>query len=130
MKLNTVHLALIATALATPVSAQTYASMKGNAANGAKLFLQCKACHTLTPGKNMVGPSLAKVIGRTAGSVPGYNYSAANKKSGIVWTEAKLFEYLAGPKKTVPGTKMAFAGFPDPQKRADVIAYIKANGGA
>jgi cytochrome c len=107
-----------------------YASLKGDAAAGEVAFVQCKVCHSLEEGKVMLGPSLHKIMGRAAGSVAGYSYSAAMKSSGIAWTEDKLFAYLEKPQAVVPGTKMSFAGYPDPQKRADVIAWLKANGGS
>jgi cytochrome c len=109
-------------ATATPVA---YASLTGDAAKGEKVFLQCKACHMAEEGKNGVGPSLHGIVGRTAGQIAGFSYSAANKNSGIVWSEEKMFEYLEAPQKVVPGTKMAFAGLKKPQDRADVIAYLK-----
>ncbi len=74
----------------------------------------------------MVGPSLAGIVGRAAGSVAGYSYSNANKNSGITWTPEKMFQYLEKPARVVPGTKMAFAGLSKAQDRADVIAYLKA----
>jgi cytochrome c len=104
------------------------AKMSGNTANGADVFKKCQQCHTLEPGKNKVGPTLHGIIGRTAGTVEGYNYSTANKNSGIVWTEQKMFEYLENPRKTIPGTKMAFVGLPKIQDRVDVIAYIQESG--
>jgi len=107
-----------------------YASLKGDAAAGEAAFAQCKVCHSLEEGKTMIGPTLHKVIGRAAGSVAGYGYSESLKSSGIVWSEEKLFAYLEKPQAVVPGTKMSFAGYPDPQKRADVIAWLKANGGS
>ena len=76
---------------------------------------------------NKIGPSLHGVVGRAAGSIAGFTYSSANKTSGITWSEAKLFQYLENPQRVVPGTKMSFPGWSDPQKRADVIAYLKAN---
>ena len=77
---------------------------------------------------NKIGPSLHGVVGRPAGKEPGFTYTAANRDSGITWTEEKLFQYLENPQRVVPGTKMSFAGWPtDPQKRADVIAYLKTN---
>jgi cytochrome c len=97
-------------------------------AHGKVVFLQCQACHALEAGKNKIGPSLAGLVGRTAGTVPGYTYSAANKNSGITWTEEKLFQYLEKPQRIIPGTKMAFAGLSKGQDRADVIAYIKSGG--
>ena len=108
------------------VTAVAYSSLKGDVVHGDKVFLQCKACHVIEAGQNRVGPSLHGIIGRTAGQVAGFSYSAANKGSGIVWTEEKLFEYLENPRKTIPGTKMSFAGLAQPQDRADVIAYLKA----
>lgn len=107
-----------------------YASLKGDAAAGEAAFVQCKVCHSVEEGKVTLGPSLHKVIGRAAGSIAGYSYSTAMKSSGITWTEDKLFAYLEKPQAMVPGTKMSFAGYPDPQKRADVIAWLKANGGS
>ncbi len=109
----------------TPANAAAYAKLTGNAANGQKVFIQCKTCHVTTAGVNRIGPSLHAVVGRKAGTVPNFNYSAANKGSGIVWTEAELFQYLETPRATVPGTKMSFAGLKKPQDRADVIAYLK-----
>jgi cytochrome c len=111
-----------APAAATPVS---YASLTGDAAAGEKTFAQCKACHQAVEGKNGVGPSLAGIVGRTAGQVAGFSYSAANKGSGVTWTEETMFEYLEAPQKFMPGTKMAFAGLKKPQDRANVIAYLK-----
>lgn len=119
----------VAAGATTPaVASENFADFTGNAANGKAVFLQCMACHSLKEGENKVGPSLYSKIGKTAGQVPGYSYSDANKNSGIVWTEEELFKYLKNPRATIPGTKMAFAGIPDPQKRADVVAYLKANG--
>ena len=101
------------------------AKMMGDPVNGEAVFKKCMTCHVLTPGVNKVGPTLHGIIGRTAGSVEGFSYSKANKESGIVWTEQEMFIYLENPQKTVPGTKMAFAGLKKPQDRADVIAYIQ-----
>ncbi|MCX7284909.1 MAG: cytochrome c family protein [Novosphingobium sp.] len=104
----------------------TLASLTPDAAHGKAVFAQCKACHAIEAGKNMVGPSLAGVVGRAAGSIAGFSYSNANKTSGITWSPEKLFQYLEKPARVVPGTKMAFAGLPKAQDRADVIAYLKA----
>lgn len=102
-----------------------FADFTGNAAEGEKVFVQCKTCHVKEAGQNRVGPSLAGIVGRAAGTVEGFNYSAANKNSGITWSAEKLFQYLEKPARVVPGTKMVFAGLPDAQKRADVIAYLQ-----
>ena len=114
--------------LALPALAQTPAkplsAYKGDPVAGAKVFTACKVCHATTAGKNMIGPTLFGVVGRTSGSVKGFNYSAANKAGHIKWTPDNLFTYLLNPRKMVPGTTMAYAGLPDPQKRANLIAYL------
>ena len=95
-------------------------------AEGERAFAVCKACHQIGEGaKNAVGPELNGVVGRKAGSVDGYNYSDANKKSGITWDEETLAAYLKDPKVKVPGTKMVFAGIKDEQKVQDLIAFLK-----
>ena len=110
------------------ISGVKYASYTGDAAKGKVAFLTCQTCHAIEAGVNKIGPSLHGVVGRKAGSIAGFTYSAANKSSGITWTEDKLFQYLENPQRVVPGTKMTFAGWPtDPQKRADVIAFLKTN---
>ncbi len=110
---------------ALPQAPATTAVPKGDAVNGAKLFVACKACHVTTAGVNRIGPSLHAVVGRKAGSIPNFSYSAANKGSGLVWTPAELFVYLENPRKVVPGTKMSYPGMKKPQDRADVIAYLQ-----
>ena len=109
-----------AVALSVPASAQ-------DAAAGQKDFLVCSACHQIGPGAQIaIGPVLNGVVGRKAGTYPGYVYSDANKNSDITWTEDELQKYLAAPQKVVPGTKMTFAGFHgDTKKINDVIAFLK-----
>ena len=89
------------------------------------VFAQCAVCHSTEAGKNGVGPSLAGIVGRKAGSVAGFAYSDANKNSGLTWDEKTLDTYLTNPMKMVPGTKMTFAGLPDAAKRKEVIDYLK-----
>ena len=103
----------------------SFASVTGNAANGKLVFAQCRACHVTDAGVNKIGPSLHNIIGRSAGTVPGYTYSAANAGAGFVWTKEKLFQYLEKPQRVMPQTKMIYAGLPDAQKRADLIAYLE-----
>ncbi|WP_231726148.1 MULTISPECIES: c-type cytochrome [unclassified Sphingomonas] len=102
----------------------TLASLTGDAAAGQKVFAVCSTCHAVQAGVNKIGPSLAGIVGRAAGTVEGYSYSTANKNSGITWSKEKLFQYLEKPQRVVPGTKMAYAGLTDAQKRADLIAYL------
>ncbi len=100
-----------------------------DAAAGEKVFNKCKVCHQIGENaKNMVGPALNGVVGRKAGVYPGYNYSDANKNSGLTWDEATLKVYLKNPRAKVPGTKMTFPGLSDDDDIANVIAYLKQFG--
>lgn len=98
----------------------------GDAAKGEKVFAQCKTCHSLEAGRNMIGPSLHGIIGRKAGTAPNYKYSAANSKSGVEWTEDNLKKYLKNPREFMPGNKMTFAGLRKEDDIENVIAYLKA----
>ncbi|GIX18021.1 MAG: hypothetical protein KatS3mg119_2207 [Rhodothalassiaceae bacterium] len=102
----------------------------GDPARGEQLFKRCRACHSVEPGRNKIGPSLYGVVGRKAGTAPGYAYSPALKGAEWVLTEEMLDKWIAGPKKVLPGTKMIFPGLPNPQDRADVIAFLKQHGPA
>ena len=88
-------------------------------------FAQCAACHSVEPGVNAIGPSLAGVAGRKAGTLAGFSYSAAMTAWGKPWDDAALDAFLTSPAKTVPGTRMTYMGQSDPAKRAEVIAYLK-----
>jgi cytochrome c len=111
---------------AAPVLAEA-AAMQEDDSRGAELFRKCVACHTVTPdGDHRAGPTLYRLFGRAAGSRSDYPYSAALEESDLVWTEqtvARLFE--VGPEVMVPGSKMPLQRLPDPQDRADLIAYLK-----
>lgn len=87
-------------------------------------FVQCAACHSIEPGRNGVGPSLAAVSGRKAASLSAFNYSSALKNSGLTWDATTLDRWLTSPQRAVPGTKMPFAGIPDPAKRKEVVDYL------
>ena len=89
-------------------------------------FNQCKISHTTEPGKNLIGPSLAGVYGRKAGAVEGFPYSAAMRQSGLTWDDATLDRFLEAPMKTMPGTRMTYAGLKDPVARKDVITHLKS----
>ncbi|MCP4381727.1 MAG: cytochrome c family protein [Hyphomicrobiales bacterium] len=94
-------------------------------AKGTKVFKKCRACHTIEEGgPDRIGPNLWAVVGRPVASVAGYAYGDAMHAYGGSWEPARLDEYLARPRKVVPGTKMAFAGLPKPADRADLIAYL------
>ena len=101
----------------------------GDAEAGAKVFKKCKACHSLEEGKKKVGPSLFGVTGSAAGAVEGFKYSKAMLASGLTWDDETLAKYLTKPRALVPKTKMSFAGLKKEDDVANVIAYLKANGG-
>ena len=88
-------------------------------------FAQCKACHSVEPGKNGIGPSLAGIFGDRAAIVPGFEFSDAMKNSGLTWNQATLDRYLTDPRGVVPGTKMSFGGVKDAAKRQEIINYLK-----
>lgn len=93
---------------------------------GEKVFMQCRPCHQVgEAAKNIVGPSLNGLFGRKAGTVEGYEYSASNRASGIVWDETTFAEYIKNPKAKIPGTKMAYAGLKDEKRVQDLIAFLK-----
>jgi cytochrome c len=100
-----------------------------DAALGEKVFLKCKACHQIGEGaKIAVGPVLNGIVGRPAGTYPGYSYSDANKGSGLTWDAATLKDYLKNPRAKIPGTKMIFPGLPKDEDIDNVIAYLKQFG--
>jgi cytochrome c len=86
---------------------------------------KCAICHTLEKGgPAKFGPNLHAIFGQHAGTVPGFNFSPAMKKSGIVWNAKTLDAYIADPQKAVPGNKMPFPGLPDKSERDNLIAYL------
>ena len=90
-------------------------------------FIQCRTCHNVKKdGPSGVGPNLWNVMGKPAAQKAGFAYSPAMKSSGLTWDEATLDTYLKEPLKTVPGTKMAYAGLRNDKQRAEVIAYMAA----
>lgn len=109
-------------AFAALASAPAHAT--GDAAAGAAIFKRCALCHSVEPGKKAaMGPNLSGVLGRKAGTGD-FNYSPAMKGSGMSWTPDKLDAFLLKPAATIKGTRMAFAGLPRPEDRANVIAYL------
>ena len=100
---------------------------------GEIVFHFCMPCHSIGPdAQNKVGPQLNGLDGRHSGTAANYDYSDANKKSGIVWSEATFKKYINDPQGVVPGTKMLFPGIKDPQQVNDLWAYVSqfnADGG-
>jgi cytochrome c len=117
-KLTLSALVIIASSAAVPALAQ-------DAAAGKTSFNKCLACHAIGEGaKNKVGPELNGLDGRKSGTAADYNYSDANKNSGITWNEAQFKEYIKDPKAKVPGTKMAFAGIKNEKEINDLWAFV------
>jgi len=111
--------AAVAALLALPAQAQ-------DAAAGERVFkIQCSACHTVQPGKNLVGPSLHGVFGRTTGQVAGFRYTEANRNAKLTLDAETLDRYLTDPRGTIPGTSMAYAGVKDATQRKNLIAYLE-----
>ena len=97
-----------------------------DAANGEKVYAQCRACHQVgETARNGVGPLLNGLFGRKSGTIEGYSYSDANKNSGITWDEAVFTDYIKDPRAKIPGTKMIYAGLKDETRIKDLIAYLK-----
>ncbi len=93
---------------------------------GATSYKKCVTCHDVGPtAKNKVGPLLNGLDGRKSGTIAGYNYSDANKASGITWSEATFLEYIKDPKAKIPGTKMIFPGIKNEGEAKSLWAYIK-----
>ena len=114
----------------TAVVAASLIAVAGNAyaadaAKGKSVFQRCAICHRVDKGGgNGLGPNLFGVVDRKAGTIAGFNYSAAMKNSGITWSADKLNAYIEHPAAVVPGNRMAFAGIGDAGQRADVVAYL------
>ncbi|HTT49127.1 MAG TPA: cytochrome c family protein [Pseudolabrys sp.] len=120
-------IALAMAALA--VAAMTQAAQAQDVAAGEQSFKKCFPCHSIGEGaKNKVGPELNGLDGRHSGTAPGYNYSDANKSSGIVWSEATFKEYIKDPRAKIPGTKMIFPGIKNDKEIGDLWAYLKQFG--
>ena len=103
----------------------TAAHAAGDAARGEQKYIECGACHSLKPGVTIVGPSLAGLFGRKAGSQTDFRYSPAMRRSGITWDAKTLDEFIADPQKSVPANRMPYAGMTDAGDRADLIAYLE-----
>ena len=108
------------------IAVSTAAGLAQDVEKGANSFKKCLICHSIGPGaKNKIGPELNGLDGRKSGTVASFNYSDANKNSGIVWDEATFKEYIKDPRAKIPGTKMTFPGIKNEQEINDLWAYLK-----
>ncbi|MCW1431032.1 cytochrome c family protein [Novosphingobium sp. JCM 18896] len=99
----------------------------GDPVKGKTVFARCMACHKIDASNTSgLGPNLNRVVGRRAGSYPGFRYSPAMTASGRVWNEATLDAYLTAPARNMPGNRMVFPGLANPVDRQNLIAYIKS----
>ena len=105
---------------------------KADVAAGQASTAVCQACHNFSPaGTNMIGPGLYGVVGRKPGTHPGFSYSSAMVAFGQkqpIWDYQHIFEFIKSPQQYIPGTKMTFAGYKDPQTRINIIAYLHTLG--
>jgi cytochrome c len=100
-----------------------------DAAAGEQSFKKCSPCHSIGEGaKNKVGPELNGIDGRRSGTAADFNYSDANKNSGITWNDAAFLEYIKDPRAKIPGTKMIFPGIKNEKEAGDLWAYLKQFG--
>jgi cytochrome c len=121
--------AILAIAILAGLAATQTARADGDAAAGEQVFKQCLPCHSVGPGaKNKVGPVLNGLDGRKSGTVEGFSYSAANKESGITWSEATFKDYIKDPRAKIPATKMIFPGVKDEKAADNLWAYLKQLG--
>jgi cytochrome c len=112
--------------LAAAIAAAAKAAQAQDMANGQHSFAKCLPCHAIGPdAQNKIGPQLNGLDGRHSGTAPNFNYSAANKDSGIIWNEATFKEYVKSPQAMIPDTKMSFAGVKNEEEINDLWAYIK-----
>jgi cytochrome c len=112
--------------LAVSLIGLTADAMAQDVAAGEKSFNKCRACHQVgETAKNTVGPILNGLFGRKSGTIAGYNYSEANKNSGLTWDDAVFSDYIKDPKGKIPGTKMSFSGIKNEQEIKDLTAFLK-----
>jgi cytochrome c len=114
---------VMACAIATLVLGAGPSLAAGDPEAGQRVFAECAGCHATAPGVNKIGPSLAGVVGRKSGAVPGYNYSPAMKNLNVTWNDDTLDKFLANPAGFAHGTKM-FISVPNSTDRQNVIAYL------
>ena len=111
--------------LAAAIAFAATSAEAADARNGKVVFARCAICHSIQKGgPNGLGPNLFGVFGRKVAAVPRFNYSGALKNSGITWKADKLKQWVSGPARMVPGTRMAFAGISNTAQADDLVAYI------
>jgi cytochrome c len=121
MKRFTLAVMLVGGLAATPALAQDDGQTAFNNS--------CRTCHTMKEGDNRQGPSLAGIVGRKAGSLPGFNYSPSMKQSGITWDEATLDKFIADPEQVVHGSTMKpYGGITDAAQRKTIVDFLKSGG--
>ena len=118
-------IAAVAVALSAALPATGAAA---DISRGERLYERCAACHSLE--RDRTGPRHCGLVGRKAGTVPGFAYTEAMRDSGIVWDAKSLDRFLAAPLAAVPGTSMGYAGIPDAGERRDLIAFLEQAGGS
>jgi cytochrome c len=112
------------------VALTTIQAGASTAADGQQAFNNsCRTCHTIKQGDNRLGPSLSGVVGRKAGTVSGYRFSAAMENSGVIWDETSLDKFIAEPEAVINGNAMKpYGGLSDAAQRKAIIDYLKENG--
>ena len=116
-------------AVVAALAAMAHGARAQDLAAGEQSFKKCFPCHSIGEGaKNKVGPVLNGLDGRHSGFVSDYNYSDANKKSGLTWDEATFKDYIKDPRAKIPGTKMIFPGIKNEKEAGDLWAYLKSYG--
>ena len=105
-----------------------HANRQGAEGSGRAIFAgACASCHDIRQGtRGGDGPNLHDVFGRRAGSLPGYDYSRAMRRSGVVWNMASLTRFIANPSRYIPGNRMPFSGLPDSDERRELLSYLRS----
>jgi cytochrome c len=101
---------------------------QANLENGQARFALCRSCHLITPGGSLTGPSLYGMMGRRAGTIEGFNYSAGLRSAGFNWDGPRMDAWITNPRTMIPDTKMTFAGMSNADDRRDLIAYLMVEG--
>jgi cytochrome c len=125
------HITFVPSILSALTFIATITAARANTADPQMAFNNaCRTCHSMKEGDNRLGPSLAGVVGRKAGSLPGFRYSSSMQSSGVTWDEATLDKFIANPDEVVHGNSMKpFTGIADAGQRKDIIGFLKSISG-